>query len=1210
MRKGMYRWLSLIMVLAMLLSSCSKSSNDPSNDTEPLGETEIATPSNPVESAERTENVPQYLEYFEPIESEIEIYNLLSSGFFYTSDYLVETDEDRTYNDLRNKSLLIFTNRLFDLSDDCKVLYDDGFSDYEDHLMRHLDTVEMSAQEDAVLEIIDGMLSYKSSLHALNLEISAYDALATDSSPLDSTLQGYTFTKSIELAELTDEYLTFLLTSRDFIATVFNKTSPEKTPAFLDFADRIYTDHIAENYRDMMLTYMDIAEIHSYIISADYFVGLDLALKINETIDALDESEDAEAIKALYNNAALNGTAPADLIQPIYETEVSEVSFMKIIFSFFITDVYADETDRMNDALTLLHILETVEMDTRTNTSESKDLITAAIMNVITNYNNISATPEQSSEDIKKVAKTKPNLKSKVLDALEKEDLQEKAQVLSLEKEKIAQENKLEIIEKLKDGQNKLKVLGFAKNIEIAFGGDGSKTINKQYTEIIAAASTLLQKKGTTLDSEKFDKINSLLNKDLEVLLGDKKETFINKFVENSAEELVKKFEDWKNNALNFNNLNYDKQNLLSLLSSMGIDIRVAEESEEDSASEANDAPKDNLHVYEFEELFPDQLSIPALEALGFELKPGTINDDIYDYHLTFSHYRPEDYPGVPAKAKLVSFVQVDVNYEIPSEKKDPPSRSFREKDLNEANGDEIGEYYIIKSAITHLGYGYDSDRNHLVIDKHTGYLYVVSGQLTLTMHFNDIMVSEYPKIKAIMKAFAAEMVARVGGETAQFETSAPIDPEPIVDSESTLNGKVVLSELYDANNMRVNINYFDKNGNFTNSTSVVTDAKGGFSSEFSYPVDAGYAAVLTIPLVYYNDEDKPIAYITDKEKDISQPIVLFAGEYMINSDADLDIQCDLYDGIAFQNESVGTEEATSSQTYVYFYQSMKEGIDYYKDTLDFEFTSRLPIRFILNEEITSVKDAMGYYNFELDAIHVMKAHSTLDSIEMPNLIFHELSHYIMTMLYYPDYPGNRGADTDTYHGGYANSYTGYSYSEGFAFFMESIISLNYYGEPAYSIGDLEINHKAWENSGYSETLAVASVLFDLVDTGGSNDESINIPIEDLWKILNHNQRHFGDVYDELKTTYPKLSTEIDQIFIDHGFYVVTDVYEAGAGIYNYGEAFVDLDGDFTYDAGETFVDYNAVNENGDYIQEYREGYKIGSAGYSNNVDRRQLLVI
>jgi hypothetical protein len=283
----------------------------------------------------------------------------------------------------------------------------------------------------------------------------------------------------------------------------------------------------------------------------------------------------------------------------------------------------------------------------------------------------------------------------------------------------------------------------------------------------------------------------------------------------------------------------------------------------------------------------------------------------------------------------------------------------------------------------------------------------------------------------------------------------------------------------------------------------------------------------------------------------------------------------------------------------------MKEGIDYYQDNLDFEFTSRLPIRFILNEEITSVKDAMGYYNFELNAIHVMKEHSTVNSIEMPNLIYHELSHYIMTMLYYPNFPGSRGLDTDTYHGGYANSNTGYSYSEGFAFFMESIINLNYYGESPQVLGDLEINHNAWENSGYSETLAVASVLFDLVDTVGSNDEPINLPIKDLWMILNHNQRHFGDVYDELKTTYPNLSAEIDQIFIDHGFYVVAEVYEAGAGVYNYGEAFIDLNGNYTYDAGETFVDYNTVGANGDYIQEYRPGYKIGYAGYANNTDRR-----
>ena len=1205
MRKRMYGWLSLIMVLVMLLSSCSKSSSAPSNDADPLGETEIATPSNPEESAEEPESAPQYLEYSEPIESEIEIFNLLSSGFFYMGDYLVETDMDRSYNDLRINSLVLFTNRLFDLSDDCYALYSSGFTAYEDHLLRHLDTVEMSAYEDFGEEIINGILSYKATLHTLTLEISAYDDLAASGSQLDPTLQGYAFTKSIELADLTDEYLKFLLGSRDCIATVFNKTSPEKAPAFLDFADRIYTDHIAEDYLDIMITYMDISTIHSYITSADYFAGLDFALRINATIDALDESEDAQAIKVLYNNATLSGTAPTDLILPTYETAFSEVSFVKINSNSSITDVSVNETDRMNDALMLLHILETVEMDSRANNSESRDMITAAIMNVITNYNGERDGSTNLSSGIKKTTEATPDLKSKVLDALEKQDMPIKAQVLSLEKEKTAQEKKLEIIQELKDGQKKLSVLGLAKDLEIAFGGDGSKTINTQYTQIIAATSDLLQKKGTTLDGEKFDKINSLMNKDLEVLLGDNKEAFVNKFIETSAEDLVDKFADWKNNALNLSNLDYDKQTLLSLLSSMGIDIRVPEEIVDDSSSEESDEPSEKIHVYDVDELFPEQLSIPALEALGFELHPGTKNADKYSYTLSFGHYRPEEYPGVPALAKLFSKVDARVVYKIPSDKSEPPSRKGLEKYVESAYDNDAGEDYRLTAWISHLGYGSFYDDTHGDVDLLRGNLEVVSGQLTIHMDFYDIMVSEYPKIKAIMKMFASEMVARVGGETTQFETSTQVDPAPVVDSELTLKGKVVLNELYDANNMRVDINYYDKNGNFTDSTSVVTDSQGAFSSDFPYPVDAGYAAVLTIPLVYYNDDDKPIAYITDKEKDISQPIVLFGGEYIVSSDADLDIRCDLYESTAFQNESVGTEESTSSQTYVYFYQSMKEGIDYYQDTLDFEFTSRLPIRFILNEEITSVKDAMGYYNFELDAIHVMKEHSTLNSIEMPNLIYHELSHYVMTMLYYPNYPGDRGLDTDTYHGGYANSYTGYSYSEGFAFFMESILSLHYYGEPAHVHGDLETNHKAWENSGYSETLAVASVLFDLVDTGGDNDESINLPIKDLWKILSHNQRHFGDVYDELKTTYPTLSAEIDQIFIDHGFYVVADVYEAGAGVYNFGEAFVDLDGNYTYDTGETFADYNAVNENGDCIQEYREGYKIGSAGYADNIERR-----
>ena len=59
-----------------------------------------------------------------------------------------------------------------------------------------------------------------------------------------------------------------------------------------------------------------------------------------------------------------------------------------------------------------------------------------------------------------------------------------------------------------------------------------------------------LKEKGSALSSEMFEKVNQLLNKDLEELLGEKKEDFVNKFIKTNAEDLVDKFLDWKKNAI------------------------------------------------------------------------------------------------------------------------------------------------------------------------------------------------------------------------------------------------------------------------------------------------------------------------------------------------------------------------------------------------------------------------------------------------------------------------------------------------------------------------------------------------------------------------------------------------------------------------------------------------------------------------------------
>jgi hypothetical protein len=72
--------------------------------------------------------------------------------------------------------------------------------------------------------------------------------------------------------------------------------------------------------------------------------------------------------------------------------------------------------------------------------------------------------------------------------------------------------------------------------------------------------------------------MNQLLNKDLDEILGDKKNVFIEKLLSTKAEELADLFITWKDSRENFNNLNFDKNDLIDLVKLLGIGVEVAEE--------------------------------------------------------------------------------------------------------------------------------------------------------------------------------------------------------------------------------------------------------------------------------------------------------------------------------------------------------------------------------------------------------------------------------------------------------------------------------------------------------------------------------------------------------------------------------------------------------------------------------------------------------
>ena len=603
-------------------------------------------------------------------------------------------------------------------------------------------------------------------------------------------------------------------------------------------------------------------------------------------------------------------------------------------------------------------------------------------------------------------------------------------------------------------------------------------------------------------------------------------------------------------------------------------------------------------------EVIGDEPVISAFESFGFEKYKSEVREVMKDnyYDARIEYRLPE---GV---SELGGSIWVRVDYIARDDFEQMTQVKDITKTINWAK-EQKNDYY--NYSVTG-NYALKSRENALNI---VGEIYYLNKPIVADIDFN-VPKANYNDFLTELISYLDSLFDKASGSLSTETESEQSGDETEIRTENSDDGNQYTVEgrlFFDqeglvqnqAENMMIYLNVFSDKGKKLELIEVDTNDKGEFSADFPYPADQGYTVVVNVPLVYFDNEDQAIFYVTDDETAMDEVVFIYCGEYKINSPTDLKIVSNLYDSEVFE----GTTGAdTSPNAYVYFYQSMKEAVDYYKDVFNFTFDSRLPIKLILNETDTETASATGYYDPETSQIHIMKDYSKITSSAMPFTIYHELSHYVMKMMYYPDYPGDSGIDTDTHHGGYANSYTGYSYSEGFAIFMENVIGLHYYNEFSNIMGNPELNHKTWENYGFSETIAVASLLYDLIDSGENDDD--NVAIDDLFMVLSKKQRHCADLYEALQVAYPDISEDINQIFVNHGFFAVTDKLEEGAGIHNAGEAFVDLNENFTYDEGEPFVDYNAKDENGIYYQEYRENYDIGHAAYADDPNRYRTFLL
>ncbi len=249
-------------------------------------------------------------------------------------------------------------------------------------------------------------------------------------------------------------------------------------------------------------------------------------------------------------------------------------------------------------------------------------------------------------------------------------------------------------------------------------------------------------------------------------------------------------------------------------------------------------------------------------------------------------------------------------------------------------------------------------------------------------------------------------------------------------------------------------------------------------------------------------------------------------------------------------------------------YKHMVEVIDFYRINLKVNIDYKLPV-----DVYAFTSGDNTYYSPENSDIVISRSDSAITSSDKPmNREWHEFNHHAMFSMYrkWPTVPGSSVSSVN--HDGFTNPSTSDSYVEGYAEFMSMVLAdvMNKSHPEVYAgFGSLEVDYTPYVNRGYDEEFAVAGVLWDLYDP--KNDDKVDLTLNQIFNTLRPYRKDFTEVHKAFVEKFPGFKTEIDEIFIKHGFYVETD---AGDGNWTANEPYRDANNNRAYNRGEYFIDY------------------------------------
>lgn len=433
-------------------------------------------------------------------------------------------------------------------------------------LMDYAATIEQD-EHRLLPEIAEGILASRLMRLGQERQLAVYLAGRPEDPLTQATLQRLTFESASLLAQHQLDHLGWLLGSAEVIITLLDKEDEAKAGALMAESSQQFGQELGPALADMLQTWIQLAHRHAHIVTAEYHMdSFHLELAESQFAMVSEETfEEHEELKAFFDQLKASDRRPGVLL-PAPEDFTPEPDMAgPPRFVRLSSQTPAHDYDEYMSAYLAIHFLNQALTEDSTGHARSADDIMVDMLLDAELHNAIRDSYQRHIEQ-----GLGSDYRAILLEASRLEDVEVHPE--SVEQTKTLTDGVKEGIREAPDRSGAIRTVSMAQTVLQGMNLNPFETTQGLFSTMLSMVNAMLQTQ-QSLSPELVGQVQQALNEDLEDILGDQLERFMEIIMETAAEELVAIFDQWQASIGSLEGLTVDRDTVFSLLDMLGIYI-------------------------------------------------------------------------------------------------------------------------------------------------------------------------------------------------------------------------------------------------------------------------------------------------------------------------------------------------------------------------------------------------------------------------------------------------------------------------------------------------------------------------------------------------------------------------------------------------------------------------------------------------------------